>query len=164
MGNVQGSGSSDPQSPPERPPKPNSFSPGNVYPSLGDSDHDYEILRPSGPPVPNVGPVRPAPKPPTPITQQNSTHTLGSFQNALDGVPFVINPKFSSSSASNQVSIMKFLFLKFLLPIFLIRSFIVYFKNIFTYRFIQYFYLLFYKWRPSFGSFHLLSHELRSKL
>lgn len=104
MGNVQSNGSSVPQSPPERPPKPNSLSPGGVYPSLGESDHDYEILRPSGPAVPNVGPVRPAPKPPTPVAHQNSTHTLGTFQNALDGVPFVINPKFLSSSSANQVS------------------------------------------------------------
>lgn len=107
MGNVQNNGASAPQSPPERPPKPNSLSPDSVYPSLGGSDHDYEILRPSGPVVPNVGPVRPAPKPPTPITQQNSTHTLGSFQNALDGVPFVINPKFLTSSSANEVSVKK---------------------------------------------------------
>lgn len=106
MGNVQDNGSSTPQSPPERPPKPNSLSPGNVYPSLGDSDHDYEILRPSGPApsVPNIGPIRPAPKPPTPMVHQNSIHSLGTLQNALDGVPFVINPKFLTSSSGNQVS------------------------------------------------------------
>lgn len=99
MGNVQDNGSSVP---PERPPKPNSLSPGNVYPSLG--ENDYEILRPTGPISPNVGPMRPAPKPPTPMVHQNSTHTLGSFHNGLDGVPFIINPKFLTSSSAAQVS------------------------------------------------------------
>lgn len=103
MGNVQDSVSTAPQTPPERPPKPNALSPGAVYPALGDSDDDYEILRPSGPGVPSIGPIRPAPKPPTPVVHQNSTHTLGAFQNALDGVPFIVNPKFLTSSSS-QVS------------------------------------------------------------
>ncbi|KAJ8919056.1 hypothetical protein NQ315_016962 [Exocentrus adspersus] len=109
MGNVQDS-QANPDSngrndntgsyPPERPPKPAPLSPNSpMYPSLGNSDHDYEILRPGYPPS---GPVRPAPKPPAPpVPHQHSTHTL-SISHALDGVPFVVNPKFITSSSTDK--------------------------------------------------------------
>lgn len=101
MGNVQ-EGEAKP-TPPERPPRPTSMSPGSnpMYPSLGESDHDYEILKP-GP----MGPSRPAPpRPPTVpvVPHQNSTHTLNNTYSSLDGVPFIVNPKFLSNSSDNRV-------------------------------------------------------------
>ncbi|XP_018562510.1 multivesicular body subunit 12B isoform X1 [Anoplophora glabripennis] len=110
MGNVQDGGDANADSnkrdgnsfpsPPVRPPKPSPMSPGNpVYPSLGESDHDYEILRPG---YPASGPTRPAPKPPTPaVPHQHSTHTLG-IPHALDGVPFIVNPKFLTSKTADK--------------------------------------------------------------
>lgn len=100
MGNVQDKES--PSSPPVRPPKPAGVaSPTSpVYPSLsGDnSDHDYEILSP-GP----LGPRRPAPKPPTPVvTHQNSTHTLSGTFGALEGVPFIVNPRFLNNGGGDR--------------------------------------------------------------
>ncbi|KAJ8957606.1 hypothetical protein NQ314_006532 [Rhamnusium bicolor] len=105
MGNVQDSQSnSDGQFPPERPPKTVSTPPSNpMYPSLGESDHDYEILRPGYPSVSPSGPTRPAPKPPAPpVPHQNSTHTLGTFHNGLEGVPFIVNPKCLTSSSADK--------------------------------------------------------------
>ncbi|CAG9856384.1 unnamed protein product [Phyllotreta striolata] len=107
MGNVQDSQQGD--APPERPPKPNAMSPGGVpaaYPSL-DTDHDYEILRPGAYPSMPAGPgapIRPAPKPPAaPVQHQNSTNTLGSsYTSGLDGVPFVVNPKFVTGSNADR--------------------------------------------------------------
>lgn len=62
------------------------------YPNLaGDEDHDYEILAPG--PGYNV-PARPAPARPPPLTSQFSTHTLTTNYNGLEGVPFIVNPKF----------------------------------------------------------------------
>ncbi|KAG5884402.1 hypothetical protein JTB14_007000 [Gonioctena quinquepunctata] len=111
MGNVQDS-QADPNSnpaPPERPPKPNAMSPGGVnpmYPPLSDTNNDYEILRhgayPSTPVSP-AGPIRPAPKPPG-AAPQNSTQTLViTYQNGLDGVPFIVNPKFLTSNGGDRV-------------------------------------------------------------
>lgn len=79
------------------PPKPNTQLPNsNFYPKLDDnSDHDYEILNPPG------MPTRPAPKPPT-VQHQHSTHTLSNY-NGLEGVPFVINPKFLNASSKEKV-------------------------------------------------------------
>ncbi|XP_019869963.1 multivesicular body subunit 12B [Aethina tumida] len=106
MGNVQdGHSNGDANTPPERPPRsgvPASNNP--VYPSLaGDSDHDYEIL------MPPSGPTRPAPLPPAPapphLTHQGSVsncHTLGGATNGLEGVPFVINPRFSVASQKDK--------------------------------------------------------------
>ncbi|XP_023016818.2 multivesicular body subunit 12-like Mvb12 isoform X2 [Leptinotarsa decemlineata] len=111
MGNVQDS-QADPNSnstPPQRPPKPNAMSPGGVnpmYPALSDNNHDYEILRPGGypsTPVAPGGPIRPAPKPPGAVPHQNSTQTLViTYQNGLDGVPFIINPKFLASNSGDR--------------------------------------------------------------
>lgn len=110
MGNVQdGHSNGDANTPPERPPRsgvPASNNP--VYPSLGgDSDHDYEIL------MPPSGPTRPAPLPPAPapphLTHQGSVsncHTLGGATNGLEGVPFVINPRFSVASQKDKVVIL----------------------------------------------------------
>lgn len=111
MGNVQDGGEGNPDAnkrdanavpfPPARPPKPSPMSPNNpVYPALADTDHDYEILRPG---YPASGPTRPAPKPPAPVVpHQHSTHTLG-ISHALDGVPFVVNPKFFASKSADKV-------------------------------------------------------------
>ncbi|CAH1173918.1 unnamed protein product [Phaedon cochleariae] len=111
MGNVQDSQADliPAVTPPERPPQiPNSLSSGAnpMYPNLTDSENDYEILRPGGfqtspvvGPIGNGGPSRPAPMPPVPVTNPNMTHTLGaSYQTSLDGVPFIVNPKFTTSS------------------------------------------------------------------
>lgn len=98
MGNVQDTQAGDPNShngnaTPSRPAPV--VSPGSsVYPSLSDGDHDYEILRPGNTPS---RPAPPAPHPPV-IAHQNSTHTLTSNFHGLDGVPFIVNPKFLSSS------------------------------------------------------------------
>lgn len=101
MGNVQDTQSGDhtAQNGNATPSRPAPVvSPGSsVYPSLTDSDHDYEILRHGN------TPSRPAPQPPV-ITHQNSTHTLSSNFHGLDGVPFVVNPKFLHSS-SEKVSV-----------------------------------------------------------
>ncbi|XP_030754677.1 multivesicular body subunit 12B [Sitophilus oryzae] len=102
---------------PDRPPKPMSPNSNNMYPSLGESDHDYEILRP-GPGYGPPGPIRPAPKPPAPaipvnpmqpsLQHQNSTHTLGNSTHfGLEGVPFVVNPKFLSSSGDSRFQLPK---------------------------------------------------------
>lgn len=74
------------------PPVPNA----NVYPNLDNGDHDYEILNPPG------FPTRPAPKPPA-VTHQHSTHTLSNNLNGLEGVPFIINPRFLTSSNNDKV-------------------------------------------------------------
>ncbi|ENN73863.1 multivesicular body subunit 12B [Dendroctonus ponderosae] len=103
MGNVE-SGSQTNHSPPDRPPK---ASPGSnrVYPPLGNDD-DYEILRP-GPGYVPPGPIRPAPKPPGPafpgLQHQTSTHTLGSSHAGLEGVPFVVNPRFLTNNAPSDI-------------------------------------------------------------
>lgn len=62
----------------------------SVYPSLNDGD--YEILRHGS------TPSRPAPHPPV-IAHQNSTHTLSCNFHGLDGVPFIVNPKFLNSTS-----------------------------------------------------------------
>ncbi|XP_072393257.1 multivesicular body subunit 12B [Diabrotica undecimpunctata] len=109
MGNVQDSqANSNDQFPPERPPKPNVIPTGvPVYPPLANTDHDYEILRPGA--YPSVlpggpgGPTRPAPKPPAPVQHQNSTHTMnGPSHMGLDGVPFIVNPKFLTTSNQDR--------------------------------------------------------------
>lgn len=119
MGNVESGGQANP-SPPDRPPK---ASPGSnrVYPPLGKlttelcppflprypagNDDDYEILRP-GPGYVPPGPIRPAPKPPGPahpgLQHQTSTHTLGSSHAGLEGVPFIVNPRFLTDNAPND--------------------------------------------------------------
>jgi hypothetical protein len=110
MGNVQDSQTSPDAnsrnvagSPPDRPsrPAPPLAGGGPMYPSIGTEggDHDYEILKPPG------YPTRPAPRPPPPVPRQNSaTATTVSTVNNLDGVPFVINPKFLNSSTADRVS------------------------------------------------------------
>lgn len=133
MGNAESG-----QTPPERPPKPLSPNSNPVYPSLGgDSDNDYEILRPGpgyglpgpgygspapgygppasgyGPSIPSPGPVRPAPKPPAPVSPmhplQHQTSTLGgSAYFGLEGVPFVVNPRFAApGSGDNKLPVPK---------------------------------------------------------
>ncbi|CAG9764263.1 unnamed protein product [Ceutorhynchus assimilis] len=102
-----GNSESNPNSPPDRPPKSSSLNSNNVYPALGNDD-DYEILRTPGPG--GYGPIRPAPKPPAPISpahpalqHQMSTHTLGnSSYSGLEGVPFTVNPKFLVSGSNNN--------------------------------------------------------------
>lgn len=69
--------------------------PAPMYPVLNNGDHDYEILRPGNTPS---RPAPPAPRPPQ-IAHQNSTHTLSSNFHGLDGVPFIVNPKFFNSSS-----------------------------------------------------------------
>lgn len=113
MGNVQDSqqatspqdntnGRTAPHVPP-RPFQPSSGGGGSpLYPPLGDGEQDYVILKP-GPPA---GPSRPAPRPP--VVHQNST--LSASQNyGLDGVPFIINPKFINSKTADLVCILLFL-------------------------------------------------------
>lgn len=117
MGNVQDSQSSPDTngrnitiapSPPERPLRPAPPFPGNnppMYPSIGadGGDHDYEILKPPGYPS---GPSRPAPQPPISPNRQNSG-TLGpSGGNNLDGVPFIVNPKFLNSGTADRVFVL----------------------------------------------------------
>lgn len=81
------------------PPRPAPPIPSSVYPNLEDGDHDYEILSPGG-----SGPSRPAPRPP--VQTQHSTHTLSQF-NGLEGVPFIISPKFLNSTTTSKVCIKK---------------------------------------------------------
>lgn len=105
MGNAQDSGElsghNGTSSPPERPPRPSQAYPGSpMYPSLQDGDHDYEILRPGHTPS---RPAPPTPRPP-PVAHQNSVHTLSNSNfHSLDGVPFVVNPKFFASAAGDKV-------------------------------------------------------------
>lgn len=95
-----------------------------IYPSLhSGGDHDYEILRPGN------TPSRPAPRPPAPVTHQNSTHTLSSSFHGLDGVPFIVNPKFFNSSSdrvsgeeSTTKSNINFVFLQAQFPIIKART------------------------------------------
>lgn len=100
MGNVQDTESE--YKPPDLPPKPAAqFSPSSaVYPNLNNGDHDYEILNPDY----NNRPGRPAPARPAPLVPQQSTHTLTSSHNGIEGVPFVINPRFLNSNNSDRVS------------------------------------------------------------
>lgn len=101
MGNVQSDSHSNGQngkSPVSRPAPPPPVS-GN-YPSLDDGDHDYEILSPG--PGYNI-PNRPAPSKPPVVTHQFSTHTLTSNYSGLEGVPFIVNPKFLPSGNSEKV-------------------------------------------------------------
>lgn len=104
MGNVQDTESTENahnRPAPERPPKPPSSLSGTVYPDLDNGDHDYEILNPG------YVPARPAPRPPTSAsTGGSATHMLTSTYNALEGVPFIINPRFMPSSNGNAVSIL----------------------------------------------------------
>ncbi|KAF5273487.1 hypothetical protein FQA39_LY07504 [Lamprigera yunnana] len=104
MGNIQDSESNHGENGkgPQRPPKPPlPFS--SVYPTLADdSDHDYEILNP------DYNRLRPAPtRPAPPVTPFNSStppaQTLASTQHPLTGVPFIINPKFMSSSNADKM-------------------------------------------------------------
>lgn len=98
MGNVQDSEADPSQNgnnrPPDRPPKPMAPYPisSPVYPTIDNGD--YEVLNP------NLKPARPAPVRPAPSTPGGgqSTHTLSTQQAGLDGVPFIINPKFMNSS------------------------------------------------------------------
>lgn len=98
MGNVQDTQSGDPNAQngnatPSRPAPV--VSP--VYPSLNNGDHDYEILlRPGNTPS---RPAPPAPPRHPVVAHQNSTHTLSSNFHGLDGVPFVVNPKFLNSNS-----------------------------------------------------------------
>ncbi|KAK9884660.1 hypothetical protein WA026_007503 [Henosepilachna vigintioctopunctata] len=104
MGNVQDSHSNTCQTPqiPNRPPRPAPPPPvGNpTYPNLQEDDHDYEILLPGYPqprppaPLPSTGPI-------------NSTQTMnsGSSNTAMEGVPFIINPKFLTSANASKVTL-----------------------------------------------------------
>lgn len=80
----------------------------SAYPNLNtDEDHDYEILAPG----PGYIPVRPAPpRPPhnPTVHHQHSTHTLTSNFSGLEGVPFVINPKFLPSGSGDKVKFIYF--------------------------------------------------------
>lgn len=101
MGNVQDTQTGDSPNQngnliPSRP------APSPVYPSLSDGDHDYEILRPGSTPS---RPAPPAPRPP--VDRQISTHTMSSSFHALDGVPFIVNPKFLNSS-TDRVGVERF--------------------------------------------------------
>lgn len=58
-------------------------------------DNDYEIL------LPDYKPIRPAPHPPSP-NRQYSTSTLQVFH-GLEGVPFVLNPKFAPGGSREMV-------------------------------------------------------------
>nr|CAH7762001.1 unnamed protein product [Callosobruchus chinensis] len=115
MGNVQDSQANGNQPvPPDRPPKPAPTSPGSgVYPSLmGDSDHDYEILRPGVAPYPAApggglspaAPSRPAPKPPANGGGSVTLHhqMSQSYPHAMDGVPFQVNPRFVPQGGSGS--------------------------------------------------------------
>lgn len=117
MGNVQEgqsvngaatNGNSAVVSPPPRPPR----SGESAYPNL-DSDGDYEILGHSGAISPNV-PTRPSrPAPPTPTAaigggSNSTTSTLGGMGSALDGVPFILNSKFSFIGQNRQVGLPTF--------------------------------------------------------
>lgn len=106
MGNVQDSQADEANSqngrsyaPPRPAPPPPTRNPA-AYPSL-EGDHDYEILNPPGPGFPN----RPAPPRPFPVIHhQHSIHTLTPGFSGLEGVPFIINPKFMMSSNTDGVS------------------------------------------------------------
>ncbi|KAL3277294.1 hypothetical protein HHI36_012644 [Cryptolaemus montrouzieri] len=104
MGNVQDAHSTPEQTPPvpNRPPRPAPPPPvsNSAYPNIQDDDHDYEILLPG----------YPKPKPPVPLpvtTSQNSTHTLNTSNSysAMEGVPFIINPKFLTSANATKVTL-----------------------------------------------------------
>lgn len=99
MGNVQDTESTENSHNLPAPKVPTSFS-STVYPDLDKDDHDYEILNPG------YVPARPAPRPPVPASTGGSLpHMLTSTYNALEGVPFIINPRFMPSSNGNAVSI-----------------------------------------------------------
>lgn len=102
MGNTQSDEYSNERGPSRPTPASTGQPQSRVYPHLDDGgDHDYEILNPPG-----VVPTRPAPKPPAPLPPQNhqhSTHTLSSNFNGLEGVPFVISPKFLNSTNKEKV-------------------------------------------------------------
>lgn len=105
MGNVQDTqNNADGRSlPPERPPRsgpPMSPLYPNISPDGG--DHDYEILKPPGYPT---GPSRPAPKPPAPSPPSNTSTLSTNGVNYLDGVPFIVNPKFVNSTTADRVSL-----------------------------------------------------------
>lgn len=101
MGNVQDSEAtpSQPQTAPIRPPRPAPPPPiANPYPNLQDDDHDYEILLPSYP-----RPNKPAPFPTSTSQVNTNTINVSNTYNAMEGVPFVINPSFSTSANATKV-------------------------------------------------------------
>lgn len=100
MGNVQDAQS---HGTPNSRPAPAIPTGGSVYPNIGNDggDHDYEILKPPGYPI---APSRPAPRPPPNVPTQDSSNNLGSNTGTnLDGVPFIVNPKFLNSSQNDRV-------------------------------------------------------------
>lgn len=111
MGNVQDTANSGPNplNQPEfgKPVSPNQPS----YPKIPDADdHDYEIIMPPNPVTPTrPAPMRPAPTPPGPplpvsTNTANSCNTLGHYA-ALEGVPFILNPRLSGSGSNNLTSL-----------------------------------------------------------
>lgn len=109
MGNVQDhekqSGNPNSQAP-ARPPRP-APPPPVSYPNLNADDHDYEILSmPNYPPVPRMGPQPPVPTNNQPARQNSTQNTMNSnYYSAIEGVPFIINPKFMNSAESGKVQL-----------------------------------------------------------
>lgn len=114
MGNVQDTANSqDSPFSPTDPSRNRSPSQPSAYPTITDTsgDHDYEIILPGYPnPNPNPGytPTRPAPGPPpapVPATANAGGYcnTLGHYA-ALEGVPFVLNPKLTSSGNNSGLN------------------------------------------------------------
>ncbi|XP_075227868.1 uncharacterized protein LOC142328186 [Lycorma delicatula] len=68
---------------------------GVSYPKISSPTHDYENLI-------RVIPTRKAPKPPAPTPLNTSTYATLATHQGLEGIPFVLNPKYSLSSNTNN--------------------------------------------------------------
>jgi hypothetical protein len=77
---------------------------------VNNTDHYYESLNlsyqlPSSPPNNNnrAMPLRKAPLPPTPTNNSYNTGTLSHYHTDLQGIPFVLNPRFIKHDCSFEM-------------------------------------------------------------